>query len=66
MVKKISLIRKSERFFDVCNENLIISIVFTSAFMISLHRKPITRRKFIFGIKIYVTKFSKGLKREIF
>ena len=66
MVKKISLIYESERFFDVCNENLIISIVCTSAFMIPPHRKPITRRKFSFGIKICVTKFSKGLKREIF
>ena len=51
MVKKISLIYESERFFDVCNENLIISIVFTSAFMIPFHRKPITRRKFSFGNK---------------
>ena len=66
MVKRISLIYGSERFFDVCNENLIISIVFTSAFVIPLHRKPITRRKFDFGIKICVKKFSKGRKRVIF
>ena len=66
MVKKISLIYGSERFFTVCNENLIISIIFTSTFIISLHRKPITRRKFDFGIKICVTRFYKGRKRVIF
>ena len=66
MVKKISLIYGSERFFDICNENLIISIAFTRDFAISLHRKPITRRKFTFGIKIFVTNFSKGRKRTIF
>ena len=32
MVKKISLIYGSERFFDVCNENLIISIAFYQGF----------------------------------
>ena len=66
MVKKISLIYESERFFDVCNENLIISIVFTSAFMIPLHRKPITRRKFSFGNKDMRNKiFQRAQKGDI-
>ena len=65
MIKKISLIYGSERFSDVFNDNLIVRSFFTSTFTVSLHRKPITRRKFDFGIKICVTKFYKGRKRVI-